>query len=108
MTIGEVKTRVTKLAELHEHDTQDLYALLEDAQDDPGKSNTATTVGYSYSNTAPDMRREMGNMHAELLALRGQQRARQPGLDARILDHQDASCGMLTVTSSDLCYFVLL
>ncbi|GKE04166.1 hypothetical protein Tco_1396184, partial [Tanacetum coccineum] len=33
MAIGEVNTRVTKLAELHEHDTQDLYALLEDAQD---------------------------------------------------------------------------
>ncbi|GKA23367.1 hypothetical protein Tco_0709329 [Tanacetum coccineum] len=33
MTVGEVNTRVTKLTELHEHDTQDLYALLEDAQD---------------------------------------------------------------------------
>ncbi|GJT73881.1 putative reverse transcriptase domain-containing protein [Tanacetum coccineum] len=33
MTVEEVNTRVTKLAELHEHDTQDLYALLEDAQD---------------------------------------------------------------------------
>ncbi|GJT86526.1 hypothetical protein Tco_1068243, partial [Tanacetum coccineum] len=33
MSFGEVKTRVTKLAELHEHDTQDLYALLEDARD---------------------------------------------------------------------------
>nr|GEW09516.1 hypothetical protein [Tanacetum cinerariifolium] len=33
MTVGEVNTKVTKLAELHEHDTQDLYALLEDAQD---------------------------------------------------------------------------
>nr|GEV10607.1 hypothetical protein [Tanacetum cinerariifolium] len=33
MTMGEVNTRVTELAELHEHDTQDLYALLEDAQD---------------------------------------------------------------------------
>ncbi|GJR56940.1 hypothetical protein Tco_1499102 [Tanacetum coccineum] len=33
MTVGEVNTRVTKLAELHEHDTQDLYALLVDAQD---------------------------------------------------------------------------
>ncbi|GKE32829.1 hypothetical protein Tco_1452151, partial [Tanacetum coccineum] len=31
MTIGEVNTRVTKFAELHEHDTHDLYALLEDA-----------------------------------------------------------------------------
>ncbi|GJY00886.1 putative reverse transcriptase domain-containing protein [Tanacetum coccineum] len=33
MTVKEVNTRVTKLAELHEHDTQDLYALLKDAQD---------------------------------------------------------------------------
>ncbi|GKA94588.1 hypothetical protein Tco_0816626 [Tanacetum coccineum] len=31
ITVGEVNTRVTELAELHEHDTQDLYALLEDA-----------------------------------------------------------------------------
>ncbi|GKA61629.1 hypothetical protein Tco_0761148 [Tanacetum coccineum] len=31
MTLGEVNTRVTELAELHEHDTHDLYALLEDA-----------------------------------------------------------------------------
>ncbi|GJV12203.1 hypothetical protein Tco_1353744 [Tanacetum coccineum] len=28
-----VNTTVTEFAELHEHDTQDLYALLEDAQD---------------------------------------------------------------------------
>ncbi|GJX93231.1 hypothetical protein Tco_0347817 [Tanacetum coccineum] len=33
MTVGEVNTRVTELAELHEHDTQDLYTLLDDAQD---------------------------------------------------------------------------
>ncbi|GJX17750.1 hypothetical protein Tco_0218582 [Tanacetum coccineum] len=33
MTVGEVNTRVTELTELHERDTQDLYALLEDAQD---------------------------------------------------------------------------
>ncbi|GJY73262.1 hypothetical protein Tco_0477693 [Tanacetum coccineum] len=32
-TLGEVNTRVTELAELHKHDTQDLYALLEDARD---------------------------------------------------------------------------
>ncbi|GKD69051.1 hypothetical protein Tco_1323141, partial [Tanacetum coccineum] len=32
-TVGEVNTRVIELAELHKHDTQDLYALLEDAQD---------------------------------------------------------------------------
>ncbi|GKG15298.1 hypothetical protein Tco_0354898 [Tanacetum coccineum] len=33
MTVGEVNTRVVELAELHERDTYDLYALLEDAQD---------------------------------------------------------------------------
>nr|GEY36366.1 hypothetical protein [Tanacetum cinerariifolium] len=33
MTVGEVNTRVTELVELHEYDTQDLYAILEDAQD---------------------------------------------------------------------------
>ncbi|GKD40915.1 hypothetical protein Tco_1261122 [Tanacetum coccineum] len=33
MTVREVNTRVTELAKLHEHDIQDLYALLEDAQD---------------------------------------------------------------------------
>ncbi|GJR79727.1 hypothetical protein Tco_0150512 [Tanacetum coccineum] len=32
-TLGEVNTRVIELAELHERDTQDLYALLEDARD---------------------------------------------------------------------------
>nr|GFB33266.1 hypothetical protein [Tanacetum cinerariifolium] len=37
-----------------------------------------------------DMRREMGDMQAELLALREQpRRARQPGLDTRVPDHQD-------------------
>ncbi|GJX01997.1 putative reverse transcriptase domain-containing protein [Tanacetum coccineum] len=39
-----------------------------------------------------DMRREMSDMLAELLAHQEQQRrARQPGPDARILNHQDAS-----------------
>nr|GEW48677.1 hypothetical protein [Tanacetum cinerariifolium] len=33
LTVGEVNTRVTELAELHEHDTQESYALLKDAQD---------------------------------------------------------------------------
>ncbi|GJR19090.1 hypothetical protein Tco_0967617 [Tanacetum coccineum] len=38
-----------------------------------------------------DIRREMGDMQTELLALRGQRRARQPAPDARIPEHQDAS-----------------
>ncbi|GKD15651.1 hypothetical protein Tco_1200058, partial [Tanacetum coccineum] len=146
MTVGEVNTRVTELVELHDHDTQDLYALLEDAQDRgsmdcrggclcflrclgslnriesgdpstasdlswlcvctrdlyPGTSGTATAAEYSHSDTTPgiaktlrvmrDMRREMSDIQAELLAHQEQQgRARQPGPDARILDHQDAS-----------------
>ncbi|GJT72226.1 hypothetical protein Tco_1031512 [Tanacetum coccineum] len=95
---GSREVGVTELAELHEHDTQDLYALLKDAQDNLGTSDTTTAVGYSYSDTAPeiprvmrDIRREISDMQAELLALRWQQRARQPGPDARILDDQDAS-----------------
>ncbi|GJR71533.1 hypothetical protein Tco_0083898 [Tanacetum coccineum] len=198
MTVGEVNTRVTELAELHERDTQDLYALLEDAQD--GRSRISQRVdmdsqrvdllmgdrmtleetiwmvedeayasreAWAYSielsqathqeiqthrdhvyahethlqahqtqlqlqstliqthhqvhetrfqmqqaelaalretdrrrqdrmvetvRVIRDMRREMSDMQAELLALREQQRrARQPGLKARIPDHQDAS-----------------
>ncbi|GJV40763.1 hypothetical protein Tco_1419203 [Tanacetum coccineum] len=64
------------------------------------------TPEYSYScqsnldsNTTPetlrvirDMRREMSDMQTELLALREtQRRARQPGPEARIPDHQEAS-----------------
>ncbi|GJY59515.1 putative reverse transcriptase domain-containing protein [Tanacetum coccineum] len=45
MTVGEINTRVIELVELHEHDTQDLYALLEDAQDSrsTGNANVANT-----------------------------------------------------------------
>nr|GEV95810.1 transposon Ty3-I Gag-Pol polyprotein [Tanacetum cinerariifolium] len=39
MTMEEVNARVTELAELHEHDTQDLYALLEDTQDSYNRSS---------------------------------------------------------------------
>nr|GEV66224.1 hypothetical protein [Tanacetum cinerariifolium] len=44
MTMREVNTRVTELAELHEHDTQDLYALLEDAQDSRTRISQRVTV----------------------------------------------------------------
>ncbi|GJU04431.1 hypothetical protein Tco_1120861 [Tanacetum coccineum] len=171
MTVGEVNTRVTELAELHEHDTQDLYALLEDAQDiwmveeeslclperglallryelsQVTHQELQTHRDHMYAHETHlqahqtqlqlqgtliqtqhqvhetrfqmqqaelaalretdrrrqaqmvetlrvirDMRREMSDMQAELLALREQQRrARQPGPEARIPDHQDAS-----------------
>ncbi|GJU17846.1 hypothetical protein Tco_1145812 [Tanacetum coccineum] len=118
MTVGEVNTRVTELAELHDHDTQDLYALLEDAQDSRsrisqrvdmdsqrvdllmGDRMTLQETLWMVEEEAymvetlrvmRDMRREMGDMQTELLALRGQRRARQPAPDARIPDHQDAS-----------------
>ncbi|GKD84621.1 hypothetical protein Tco_1355775, partial [Tanacetum coccineum] len=42
MTVGEVNTRVVGIAELYERDTQDLYALLEDAQD--GRSRISQRV----------------------------------------------------------------
>ncbi|GJY89808.1 hypothetical protein Tco_0505004, partial [Tanacetum coccineum] len=113
-TLGEVNTRVAELAKLHEHDTHDLYALLEDAQD--SRTRISQRVHETRSQMQQDemaelretdhkrkgqmveilrvmrdMRREMGDMQDELLALRGQQRARQPGPDVRVPDHQDAS-----------------
>ncbi|GJY37476.1 hypothetical protein Tco_0422854 [Tanacetum coccineum] len=128
VTLGEVNTRITELAELDEHDTPDLYALLEDAQErdsmdggggclcflrglgsldriesgdssgalDPSRSCVCTrdpSPGTPDTATAvEDMRREMSDMQAELLSRREQQRkARQPGPEARIPDHQDAS-----------------
>ncbi|GJY22732.1 reverse transcriptase domain-containing protein [Tanacetum coccineum] len=148
-TGGEVNTRVAELAKLHERDTQDLYALLEDAQDGLSKAThqeLQTHHNHVYAHETHiqahqtqlqlhgtliqtqhqvhetrfqmqqtekatlretdhrrleqmvetlrvmrDMRREMSDMQAELLAHREQQmRARQPGPDARIPDHQDA------------------
>ncbi|GJX12965.1 hypothetical protein Tco_0204723 [Tanacetum coccineum] len=156
MTVGEVNTRVTELAELHEHDTQDLYALLEDAQDSRSRISQRVdmdsqrvdllmgdrmtlqeTIWMAHQTQLQlhgtliqtqhqahetrfqmqqaeiaalreidrrrqaqmvetfcvmrDMRREMGDMQAELLALQEQRRrARQPTPDARIPDHQYA------------------
>nr|GFA63604.1 hypothetical protein [Tanacetum cinerariifolium] len=44
MTVEEVNTKVTELAELHEHDTQDLYALLEDAHDSRARISQRVTM----------------------------------------------------------------
>ncbi|GKF14520.1 hypothetical protein Tco_0055982, partial [Tanacetum coccineum] len=130
-----IEVGVIELAEFHEHDTQDLYALLEDAQDSRTRISQRVTMDLQWAHAIGlsqaahyelqthreqiqqaemaelretdrrhqahivetlrvirDMRREMGDMHAELLALREQQRkARQPGPDVRVPDHQDAS-----------------
>ncbi|GJY48000.1 hypothetical protein Tco_0437956 [Tanacetum coccineum] len=136
---------VTELIELHEHDTHDLYALLEDAQDNrnhisqreeayDSREAWAHAIGLSQAihyelqthheqvhetrsqmqqakmtelretdrrrqaqmvetlRVLRDIRQEMGDMHAELLALQEQQRrSRQPAPYTRVLDHQDAS-----------------
>ncbi|GJS80184.1 putative reverse transcriptase domain-containing protein [Tanacetum coccineum] len=126
---GDRDVRVTELAELHEHDTQDLYALLEDAQDssqgdsmDVEEDAYASRVGLELTRyirrqdqmietlrVIRDMRREMSDMQAELLALREQQRrARQPGPEARIPDHQDASGDADSHIHSDLVNFFYL
>ncbi|GJY43377.1 hypothetical protein Tco_0431590, partial [Tanacetum coccineum] len=93
MTVGEVNIRVTELLTsmnmIHRTCTRDPY---------PGTSGTTTAAEYSHSDTTletlrvmRDIRGEMSEMQAELLAHREQQRrARQPGPDARIPDHQDA------------------
>nr|GEZ42979.1 hypothetical protein [Tanacetum cinerariifolium] len=104
MIVGEVNTRVTELAELHEHYTHDLYALLEDAQEKTimiveeeayvAREALAHSIGLSQAVHSElqthYMRREMGDMQTTLLALREQlRRARQPGEDARVPNHHD-------------------
>nr|GFA89953.1 hypothetical protein [Tanacetum cinerariifolium] len=102
MTMGEVNTMVTELTELHKHDTHDLYALLEDAQDSRTRISQRVTEITELQETdrrhqaqmaetlrvMGDMRREIGDMHAELLALCGQpRRAGQLGGDVRVPSH---------------------
>ncbi|GJS39127.1 reverse transcriptase domain-containing protein [Tanacetum coccineum] len=65
MTVGEVNTRVTELVEVHEHDTQNLYALLEDAQD--SRSHISQRVDMDSQRM----------QQAEIAALRESDRRRQ-------------------------------
>ncbi|GJW60559.1 hypothetical protein Tco_0109894 [Tanacetum coccineum] len=44
MPLGEVNIRVTDLAKLHDHDTHDLYALLEDAQEGKTRISQRVTI----------------------------------------------------------------
>nr|GEU52197.1 putative reverse transcriptase domain-containing protein [Tanacetum cinerariifolium] len=134
MTMGEVNTRVTELAELHEHDTQDLYALLKDAQDIHSELQTHQEQVYAYEfqlqayqtqlqlqelletdrrrqaqmvetlRVMGDMRREMGDMQAELLAL--QEQPRRARQPGGILE--SLITRMLIATYRDLCYFIFL
>ncbi|GKE99069.1 hypothetical protein Tco_0022420, partial [Tanacetum coccineum] len=79
MTVGEVhetrsQMQQAEMAELRETDCRRQAQIVETLR------------------VMRDMRREMGDMQAKLLALREQQRrARQPGPDVRVPDHQDAS-----------------
>ncbi|GKC41689.1 putative reverse transcriptase domain-containing protein [Tanacetum coccineum] len=115
MTMGEVNTRVAELAELHKRDTQDLYALLEDGDSMNGEGGglcflrglgslnriEGSCQGISFRRNIKVLEiafrcssddRSASETDAELLAhLEQQRRARQPGPDARIPDHQDAS-----------------
>ncbi|GKD91510.1 hypothetical protein Tco_1367017, partial [Tanacetum coccineum] len=120
MTVGEVNTRVTELAELHEHDTQDLYALLEDAQDSRSRISQVNMDSQRVDLLMGDrmtlqetvwMVEEEGSLdkiesgdpsgasdppdgttcRRVASTAEQQRRARQPALDARIPDHQDAS-----------------
>ncbi|GJV89948.1 hypothetical protein Tco_1533886 [Tanacetum coccineum] len=102
MTIGEVNTRVTKLVELHEHDTHDLYALLEDAQDrdsmDGGggslcfprglgsldkMSQAGYTAGYSHSGQKSVHETRFQMQQTELAALRETDRRRQAQMSSK-------------------------
>nr|GEV12356.1 reverse transcriptase domain-containing protein [Tanacetum cinerariifolium] len=73
MTSREVNTRVTKLDELHEHDTHDLYALLEDAQD-----RLSQAVHYEIQTHRKQVYETRFQMqHTEMTELRETNRRRQ-------------------------------
>ncbi|GJZ15020.1 hypothetical protein Tco_0550697 [Tanacetum coccineum] len=57
MTLGEVNTRVIELAELHEHDTQDLYALLEDSQEGRTRISQRVSIDSQRVDLLMDIRR---------------------------------------------------
>nr|GFC75435.1 hypothetical protein [Tanacetum cinerariifolium] len=65
MTMREVNTRVTELAELHEHDTQDLYAILEDAQD----SRTRISQRVTMDSQQVDLLMEDRTAHHETILI---------------------------------------
>ncbi|GJT06944.1 hypothetical protein Tco_0841406 [Tanacetum coccineum] len=111
MTMGEVNTRVTELAELHERDTQDLMTLQEtvwimEEEAYASREAWAHSIGLSqvthqelqtyhnhvYSHeTHIQAHQAQLQLQSTLIQTQHQRIARQPGPDARISDHQDAS-----------------
>nr|GEW77395.1 hypothetical protein [Tanacetum cinerariifolium] len=88
-TLEEVNTRVTELAELHEHDTQDLYALLEDAQDEEeayaAREAWAHSIGLSQT-----VYHELQTLREQVYAQEYQLQAHQTQLQLQITDSRDS------------------
>nr|GFD27382.1 hypothetical protein [Tanacetum cinerariifolium] len=59
------RKRVTELVELHEHDTQDLYALLEDAQD----SRTSISQRVTMDSQRVDLLMKDMTVHQEAILI---------------------------------------
>ncbi|GJR77246.1 hypothetical protein Tco_0089611 [Tanacetum coccineum] len=79
MTLGDVNTRVIELAELHEHDTHDLYALLEDSQEEEEAyaSGEAWAHAIGLSQAVHFELQTHSKQQAEIAALRETDRRRQ-------------------------------
>nr|GEZ01530.1 hypothetical protein [Tanacetum cinerariifolium] len=75
MTVREVNTKVTELAELHEHDTQDLYVLLEDAQD----SRTRISQRVTMDSQRVDLLMEDRTAHQENILIAHQMQLQLQG-----------------------------
>ncbi|GJR34625.1 putative reverse transcriptase domain-containing protein [Tanacetum coccineum] len=76
--VGEDNTRVVELAELHKRDTQDLYAILEDAQNGTPDPASFQAKSYSHSGHVLQVHETRFQMQqAELAALQETDRRRQ-------------------------------
>ncbi|GKC82307.1 hypothetical protein Tco_1138024, partial [Tanacetum coccineum] len=96
MIVEDVNTRVIELFELHEHDTQDLYTLLEDALDSRSRISQRVDMDSQRVDLLMGDRMTL----QETIWMR---RARQPAPDARISDHQDASGDADSHVKFDTC-----
>nr|GEZ84966.1 hypothetical protein [Tanacetum cinerariifolium] len=89
-TLEKVYTRVTELAELHKHDTQDLYALLEDAHDEEeaytAREAWAHSVGLSQT-----VHHELQTLLKQVYAREYQLQTHQTQLQLQITDNRDSS-----------------